>query len=602
MGLGCLSTFEHEAEKYDDLLYLLPYYDKVIDGILTCIDFPEDAYIRVLDLGCGTGTLIKKIIEKYLNVSVYAVDFSSAMLSVARSKIGEYSHVRFIEENIFDIDENKYPYFDLIISTFVLHNYENEESYEVIFNKIINLLSVGGKFILGDIIQCEGIEEQDYERAFQIEKMKENHLSDEEITNWFEILDDEDSPLSVQQIEKNLNLSGFSSIITKKIGSTAVFTASRSLDLLQVKSELLISGIKENEPIAKIFELQNPDTVPKTGNNGVFLTLNNSLQVLVSFLHEKNQVSPYSVVEEAGSLRLTKHHKKLDVCVSEMKFPAWYSVSVQVNGEQQFFPSFFVLEGDQYLHLAYKCCDFSREERCTFCSVMRRDVVTPEWMDNDAEMICSVLEEMFSRNYIPPNFHFCLGGGTYLPLSDNVEFFSKIISCIRKHRSKEKGENPIWVEMIPPSKEGIQTLIDCGASSFGFNIEVFDDTLRQKFCPGKSKAAPIEQYSEAFEMVNSSLGYSKIGSCIIVGLDNQDNLKAGIDTLIDHHVFPCVLPLKIFDGTDMKLDETALTLLERDFTVLSHYAADRVQAKGIDVSQNEGCMRCPCCTIIHDML
>jgi len=601
MGFGCRNAFEDEAGTYDDKLYILPHYNEVIDGILAFKDFPKDAHIKVLDLGCGTGTLVRKIIEIYPYASVYAVDFSSAMLSVARTKIGECKNVHFMEEDIFKINEDKYPYFDLIISTFVLHNYEDTALYELIFKKVIDLLSVGGIFILGDLIQCDGIEEQKYEQSILIEGMKKNHLSDEEIARWLKILENEDSPLPIWQIEEFLNRSEFLSVSSKKIGSTAIFSAMRPLDALQVKSELLIFGLKESDSLTNIYKLQNPEDIPKTGNNGVFLTLNNSLQVLASFLHEKNQISSYSVVEESDRLYLTKYHKRLDISVTGNIFPEWYSISVQAAGKQSF-SKFFVLEGDRYLHLAYKCCAFDSKDRCKFCSVEHRDTNSSDREDNIAEDICLVLEEMFSHNYIPPDFHFCLGGGTYLPLSKNVDFFCKIISCIRKYRSKEKGENPIWIEMIPPLKEEIQRLIDIGATSFGFNIEVFNDKLRHKYCPGKSNVASLKHYFEAFEMVNTKLGINKVGSCIIIGLDSQENLKSGIDTLISHNVFPCILPLKFFDGASMKLDNNAMALLERDFIILSRYAADRASAQGIDVSQNEGCLHCPCCTIIHDMI
>ena len=602
VGYGCRNAFEDEAVTYDDTLYILPHYNEVIDDVLASIHFPKDVHIRVLDLGCGTGTLVKKIMERYPNAFVYAVDFSSAMLSVAQTKNCECENIHFSEEDIFKINEDKYPYFDLVVSTFVLHNYEGHALYEEIFKKVTNLLSVGGKFVLGDLIQCEGIEEQKHELSLQIEGMKKNHLSDEEITRWLNLLNDEDSPLPIWQIEKYFKQSGFTSIISKKIGSTAVFSAIRPLDVIHVKSELLIFGIIESDFISNIYNRQNPENVPKTGNNGVFLTLNNSLQVLVSFLHENNQISPYSVVEESGCFYLTKFDKRLDINITGNSFPDWYLVSVHTEEGEQKFSKFFVLEGDRYLHLAYKCCVFSDKDRCAFCSVEHRDTNSPDQADNSAEEICSVLEEMFSHNYIPPDFHFCLGGGTYLPLMNNVVFFSKIISCIRKYRSIEKGENPIWIEMIPPSKEEIQKLIDVGATSFGFNIEVFDGVLRQKYCPGKSNTASLEHYFEAFDMVNTKLGINKVGSCIIVGLDNQEILKSGIDTLISHKVFPCVLPLKFFDGAHLKLDDTALALLERDFIVLSRYAAVRVMAQGIDISQNEGCLHCPCCTIIHDMI
>lgn len=597
LGLECRVRFEVEATNYDNTLYVLPRYGEVMDRIMSYIDYSKDACIRVLELGCGTGTLTQRILSCFPKAIVYAVDFSISMLEVAQNKIGKNPRVHFIEKNIFEIDENELPYFDIVVSTFVLHNYEEPNLYQEIFAKSINLLSAGGKLIYGDLVQCANTVQKS-ERRMQVQLMQHNNLTEEEITRWFELLDDEDAPLPLKTIDKFLKEAGFTLIEYKQMGMTAVFSAMRPLELSQVKAELLINGIRENNIINEIYKRQNPDKIPKTGNDGIFLTLNKNTEILVSFLHEKNQLSPYSLQKKEDDLYLTKHDKKLNIFVDENTFPDWYCTPINL----QFFPSYFVLEDEHYLHLAYKCCAYNKEERCLFCSAKRRDVEIGECQDKSADDICAILERMLLENIIPNDYHFCLGGGTYLPLSENVDFFCKIITCIRKYRSKESGANPIWIEMIPPSKEEIQKLIAVGATSFGFNIEVFDDKLRHHFCPGKSKVASIGQYIEAFDIVNNSLGPNKTGSCIIVGLDNQAKLKNGIDTLVHHHVFPCVIPLKLFDGADMNLSEDVLSLLERDFISLSRYAADKVKENGIDVRQNEGCMRCPCCTIIHDLL
>ena len=596
MGLECRVKFEDEATNYDNTLYVLPRYGEVMDGIMSRIGFPAGAHIRVLELGCGTGTLIQKILAGWPNAIVHAVDFSTAMLKIAGNKIGQDPRVHFIEEDIFEINENDLPYFDIVVSTFVLHNYEDANQYHIIFAKSINLLSAGGKLIYGDLIKCVDTDQQISERQIQEESMRNNNLTEEEITHWFELLDEEDSPLPVETIGGFLKEASFTLIEHQQMGMTAVFSATRPLDLLQVKAELLICGIRESDNITEIFRRQNPDGIPKSGNNGIFLTLNGKIEVLTSFLHTKNQSSPYSLHDKEGQYYLSKYDKNLNISVDAGNFPDWYYKKV---GSWSF-PGFFVLEGERYLHLAYKCCAYNDEERCRFCSVNRRE--NNDCQDKSVDDICAVLEGMLSENLIPSDYHFCLGGGTYLPVSENVEFFRKIIVCIRKYRSKESGANPIWIEMIPPSREEIQKLIAAGATSFGFNIEVFDDALRQKFCPGKNKTASIDRYIEAFGTVNALLGPNKIGSCIISGLDKQAMLKKGIDMLIQHRTFPCVLPLKIFNGTNMNLGEDVLSLLERDFISLSRYAADKVKGSGIDVRQNEGCMLCPCCTIIHDLL
>ena len=573
----------------------------VLQNVIGFIDFPENAPIRVLDLGCGTGNLLVEIIQRFPNASIYAVDFSRAMLDVAKVKLNQHSNIRFMEANIFELDVNAFPYFDVIVTSFVLHNYKSSSAYKIFFEKCVELLSVGGRLIYGDLIQYDDEFEKETEQSLQIEAMKKGGLSDQEISNWFSILDAEDTPLPVSQIVEHFLSVGFESIDMIKTGLSAVFASAKPIDYIQTKAELLVHGIRGNVLAENAFLVQNPRGIPKTGNNGIFIYLNSSIQVLVSFLHGKNQTSPYEIKLENGSMCLTKHERELGITITIQDFPDWYAVPISVtNGNA--FPDYFVLEGGKYLHLAYKHCAFTQDKMCQFCSVGRRDLAISTNQDNDAETICAVLDEMFTNGYIPNEYHFCLGGGTHLPIHENVEFFSKIIKCIRKYSSKESGNNPIWVEMIPPKDAEIQRLIEDGATSFGFNIEVFTQNLRDKYCPGKNELASVSRYYDAFDKVTAVLGHNKVGSCVIVGLDTPENIMKGIDILVAHNSFPCILPLKFFDEAQVEIDENSIDLLERDFVTISQYAAIKVRNRGINVTQNEGCMLCSCCTIIHDIL
>jgi ubiquinone/menaquinone biosynthesis C-methylase UbiE len=557
------------------------------------VDFPKDAPIRVLELGCGTGTLANRIISSFPNAFVYAIDFSPAMLEVAKEKIGSTERVKFLEKSIFDVAVDDFPFFDLIVSTFVLHNYDETLLYQSVFGKANKMLAVGGKLIYGDLISSPDESVREAEKELQIFAMRECGLPDKEIMKWLSLLDEEDFPLPVPIVKDLLSTAGFDSISVEQIGLAAVFVAAPPVDILQVKAELLIHGVRiYSSFIGQIYDTQNPGGSPKTGNNGIFVTLDDKYDVLISFRHSNNQVSPYSLVSQNGVLQLKKNEVELALKIAEKKVPEWYYTKIQDIA----FSDCFLYEGDKYLHIAYKCCDIKDEQRCSFCSVSRRE---NDSRDKSAEEICAVLEPMLQSGSVPDSFHFCIGGGTYLPLTDNVKFVKKIIDCIKKNRD---GKNPIWVEMIPPSTNEIEELVKAGATSFGFNIEVFNNDLRQIFCSGKNSIAPVQNYLDAFDKTRLLLGEDKVGSCLIVGLDSQAAIRSGIDILVEHRAFPCILPLKVFDGAAMQLSPERLAFLERDFISLSQYAALKVREKGLDVSQNEGCMNCPCCTVIHDII
>ena len=274
MCADCQTTFNNEAKTYDNTLFVIPHYYEVINEMISQSDFPQESEINILDLGCGTGNLAQSVLEKFPNAHIYAVDFSDEMLSIARIKLESKGLADFILADIFELNTTELPYFDLIISSFVLHNYDEIGLYELILKKSIELLGVNGRLILGDLIKCDPIE-QEHEQKIQREIMKQHGMTDADISTWFDILEDEDSPLPAEKTIDLLGSFGFTSINAKKFGCSAVFSAIRPLDVLQLKSELLVNGIQKSHELMTIFHKQNPNEVTKTGNNGVFLTLNN---------------------------------------------------------------------------------------------------------------------------------------------------------------------------------------------------------------------------------------------------------------------------------------------------------------------------------------
>jgi ubiquinone/menaquinone biosynthesis C-methylase UbiE len=104
---------------------------------------------RVLDIGCGTGLLSLKFLQK-ADCVINGIDRSPEMLQIFKNKIDKLN----LSGNIFcelqDADslDLKKNYFDIIASTVTLHHIKNK--YPMIKN-IYTLLKPGGKFIIGDI-------------------------------------------------------------------------------------------------------------------------------------------------------------------------------------------------------------------------------------------------------------------------------------------------------------------------------------------------------------------------------------------------------------------------------------------------------------------
>lgn len=581
-------TFDNEAESYDiSTQYLLLNYEYTLEQVASTIPFNKKERFYILDLGCGTGNLIQIIRKQFPNAVIFALDFSEDMIKVAKNK--KIDDIHYIIQNMFEINgitSDQLPYFDVIVSSFVFHNFVCLDEHKKILSIINKLLTVNGIFILADLIDFEDQFKKNKIRERLVDSMRMHNLSNDEIIRWLGILEIEDSPLSLSKNVELLKECCFNNISIRTFDNDhAIFCAKKKLDIIQLKSELLILGLKSNEFSKQLYLEQNPCNVWKTGNNGIFISLND-LDVLISINHKANRTSPYEIIENDGMILLTKFGKPLDVRVEPHKYPNWFFE--KVPGTEKNFSDYFVLEGKKYLHLAYKRCSFSKHDKCKFCSTER---LTSNG-DRDVNEICSALKNTLDK--IPDNIHFCLGGGTYFPLEKNVAFFKIIIECIRKI----KPNVPIWVEMLPPTLEQIDQLIDSGATAFGFNIEIWDDDLRQIICPGKSRISK-EYYIEACKHTIKRLGPNKVGSCVIVGLDSYKSIEIAINELIANGIEPCVLPFKSYNKTNLGAYSVPISYM-RDFYELSYYAAKASKENGVIFNDNHGCLKCSCCTIMHD--
>lgn len=348
---------------------------------------------------------------------------------------------------------------------------------------------------------------------------------------------------------------------------------------IDIKADLLCNGLSADDDTLRIFAEQNPNTVWKTGNNGCFIEFDGT-SVLASVAHHYNTTSPYHFSIGKGELK--KNEETIRKKVVATIYPEWYTVSLSTD---RTFTEVFLLEGGRFFHQAYKGCDYMACGRgCAFCSTGLRN--SRESSPYEIGEAAGIIKKHL------PEAQICLGGGTYLPVEDNVRYFANCVSEIRKNNN----DIPIWIEMVPPSIEDIQYLIDEGATSFGFNIELWDDKKRHEICPGKSEIS-VKHYLNALEYVAKKLP-DRAGSCLLVGLDSEERIKAGIDALVSIGVHPCLLPFRPFTGSQLE----NLDACQSDILIeLSNYAVEHTYKEGLNILKNQGCMLCECCTVMHDI-
>lgn len=137
--------------------FLTPFYDLIQKFVVRDVRYKtlliDQADIkpgqRVLDLGCGTGTLAIMAKQSQPSAEVTGLDADSDMLKVARYKSGERkAHVKF------DVGfTNKLPYpdasFDRILSSIMIHHLKTPDK-ETTAREVFRVLKPGGQLHIID--------------------------------------------------------------------------------------------------------------------------------------------------------------------------------------------------------------------------------------------------------------------------------------------------------------------------------------------------------------------------------------------------------------------------------------------------------------------
>lgn len=152
-------VFVNTANFDSGIRRLLPKYDEMLDVLVGCI---ASANNRILELGCGTGELSLKVLERYPSATIVAVDYSPRMLDFARAKIesaGYAARWTGIELDFGEWANNPNfsglgDKFNACISSLAIHHLEDEMKLKL-FQRIRQSLDAGGCFWNADPLLAE---------------------------------------------------------------------------------------------------------------------------------------------------------------------------------------------------------------------------------------------------------------------------------------------------------------------------------------------------------------------------------------------------------------------------------------------------------------
>lgn len=126
------------------------WYDKIFEPLNSGLRniglkmYPVNAGMNVLDIGCGTGAHLRLYQREKCNI--YGIDLSPAMINVARKKLGDEGKIKLGNARNLEFGND---YFDLILSTTVLHEMSQDVEKDVL-NEAKRVLKDNGRILLID--------------------------------------------------------------------------------------------------------------------------------------------------------------------------------------------------------------------------------------------------------------------------------------------------------------------------------------------------------------------------------------------------------------------------------------------------------------------
>jgi len=218
--------FESEAPLFDELiLKLIPDYRSMVAALVGALSFEMDEPIRVIDLGCGTGTIARAVLERFPSARLTLIDVAANMIEVAREKLSGRDAIRFVAGDFASIDLAG-PY-DAIVSSLALHHIESAADKQLMYGRIHAALAPGGVFVNADVV----LGGNDWLAARYLERwaawMAGNVGWDEVRTTWLPKYEAEDRPARLIDHLDWLRGAGFAGIdVLWKRDNFAVYCAS----------------------------------------------------------------------------------------------------------------------------------------------------------------------------------------------------------------------------------------------------------------------------------------------------------------------------------------------------------------------------------------
>jgi ubiquinone/menaquinone biosynthesis C-methylase UbiE len=182
---------------------------------------------KVLDIGCGTGLLSLKLLQK-TDCLITGIDNSKEMMAIFRNKIKQLNLKSKITCKMMDANDLNFKKetFDKIVSSVTLHHIKNKTN---LIKRVLKILKPGGIFIIGEIDMDTTGKHNDVNRLKRILKVLQTewicamkNVGIDAFIRMYDnakkhIFNDGEYCISLKQWATHCRKAGFTNVIVKKL-------------------------------------------------------------------------------------------------------------------------------------------------------------------------------------------------------------------------------------------------------------------------------------------------------------------------------------------------------------------------------------------------
>ena len=212
--IGGFSFSKNTPKNFDKhISKSIPLYNQGHEIITRLSSFFADNNSTFYDLGCSTGTLIKKIdtYNSSQKLNIIGIDSQKKMILIAKKKnLKNYNKVNF---KCSDILKFKFKKSDLITSYYTIQ-FLKPKNRQVLFNKVYKSLNWGGGFIFFEKVRAPDARFQDMMNQIYQEYKIDNGINEKQVINKSLSLRNVLEPYSSEENKKYLKRAGFKDFMT----------------------------------------------------------------------------------------------------------------------------------------------------------------------------------------------------------------------------------------------------------------------------------------------------------------------------------------------------------------------------------------------------